>query len=395
MNMATGKMQTGKLDTSERGEQLSLLRESAGKFCKVEVHVGRSRRLRGTTPGYDRDVWRQLAELGWLGIHIPERLGGLGLGSAEMAVICEAAGRALFPEPIVASVMASGAILHGDNESLKKALLPIFVSGDLLPAFAWREEGHQCDLFSVNTIARHVQGKIELSGTKMLVVGGAGADGYVVSARSDAGIALYWLPGELAAPGLSHIELADGRTAVELRLGCVSIPDKYQIARPGLAESVLLRIYDEALINTSAELLGVLSRAFEITLDYLRTRVQFGKLIGSYQALQHRAADLYAVQLMSRCALNEVLEKVGDVTLTPEARGALASRVKARCADSSLRVTREAIQMHGAIGFSDECDVGLYLKRAVTLSAWLGGGDVQRRRFARLAPQADHAEAEA
>ena len=137
---------------------------------------------------------------------------------------------------------------------------------------------------------------------------------------------------------------------------------------------------------TAAELLGVQSRAFEIALDYLRTRVQFGKPIGSFQALQHRAVDLYIEQRMCRHTLDEVIAKAAVPDLRPEARGALASRIKARCSEASLHITREAIQMHGAMGFSDECDIGLFLKRAVTLSAWLGGAEVHRRRFARLAP---------
>lgn len=139
---------------------------------------------------------------------------------------------------------------------------------------------------------------------------------------------------------------------------------------------------------TSAELLGVLTKALEITLEYLRTRVQFGKPIGSFQALQHRMVDLYIGQRVCRHALDEVLAKADVPDLDGAARGALASRIKARCADTSLKITREAVQMHGAMGYSDECDIGLFLMRAITLSAWLGGAEVHRRRFSQLAPSA-------
>jgi len=385
---------TADADTARCNEQIALLRESAHKFCAVETHVPRSRRLRGTTPGFDREVWSELAGLGWLGILVPERFGGLGLGASEMAVICEAFGRGLLPEPLVAgAVLATGCVVHGDSDDLKQSLLPSFVSGELLPALAWREDGHDCDLLAVTTAAKHSRGIVRLSGSKRLVVGGAGADGFIVSARSAEGIGLYWVPKHLGVSGLTHIELADGRAAVELNLADIEVPVANRVAGPDSAAAVLQRVHDEALIATSAELLGVLSRAFEITLDYLRTRVQFGQLIGAFQSLQHRAVDLYAAQFMSRCTLDEVLAKIAGGTLSADERGALASRAKTRCADSSLRVTKEAVQMHGAMGFSDECDVGLYLKRALTLSAWLGGPDVHRRRFARLAARDNEGDA--
>lgn len=381
------------VSAGERDEQHALLRESAQRFCALDVHVPRSRRLRGTALGYEREVWGQIADMGWLGILLPEQAGGLGLSVAEMAVVCEAAGRALLPEPIAAAaVLASGCVLYGDNEALKQTLLPSFADGRLLPALAWREQGHEHNLLAVNATACRDRGGVRLSGNKRLVVGGAGADGFVVSARVAEGVALYWVPAQLAVSGITRIELADGRAAVELCLDGIHIPDDHQVAMSAAAEAALLRAYDETLIMQAAELLGVLSRTFEITLAYLRTREQFGKLIGSYQALQHRAVDLYAAQFMSRCTLNEVLDQVTSARLSPAQRGALASRVKARCAEASLRVTREAIQMHGAMGFSDECDVGLYLKRALTLSAWLGGPDVQRLRYAQLAPREEEAE---
>ncbi len=373
--------------TSEINERLALLRDSANKFAARDNHLKRARNLRGTNPGYDRQVWREMAEFGWLGTLLPEHVGGLGLGYAEMAVIAEALGRSLFPEPFVAAaVLAGGAVLYGDNDALKAEMLPLLAKGEMIPALAWREEGHVCDLFAINARAEDTSNGVKIFGTKRLIVGGVSADGFIVSARGRRGVGLYWVPAGAAASGVSAVELADGRLAAELTLEGVEVPSSHQIAGAGIAEVALVRAYDEALIMTAAELLGVLSRALEITLDYLRTRVQFGKPIGSFQALQHRAVDLYIAQRICRHALDDVIAAVAAPDLTPDARGALASRIKARCSESSLRITREAIQMHGAIGFTDEYDIGLFLKRAIALSGWLGGAEVHRGRFERLAP---------
>ena len=384
--------ETGVIDNDSDGvteinERLSLLRDSANRFASRVIHLKRARQLRGTNPGYDRHVWREMAEFGWLGTLLPERVGGLGLGCAEMAVIAEALGRSLFPEPFVAAaVLAGGAVVYGDNAAMKAQLLPALAKGELIPALAWREEGHICDPFAIDTRADETAKGVTISGTKCMIIGGPSADGFIVSARGQRGIGLYWVPSGAAGSAVCAVELADGRFAAELTLRGVEVASSQQIAGPEIAEVALARAYDEALIMTAAELLGVLSRAFEMTLEYLRTRVQFGKPIGSFQALQHRAVDLYIAQRMCRHTLDEVIAAVSVPDMTPEARGGLASRVKARCSEASLHVTREAIQMHGAMGFTDDCDIGLFLKRAITLSGWLGGAEVHRRRFARLAP---------
>ncbi|MCC7485690.1 MAG: acyl-CoA/acyl-ACP dehydrogenase [Burkholderiales bacterium] len=375
-------------EPAERAERISMLRESAGRFCAAGEHVKRSRKLRGSVPGFDREVWKQMAGMGWTGILIPGRFGGLGLGSMEMAAVAESLGRYLLPEPLVASTMlGAGAILYGENETIKKKILPAVVSGDVIPALAWREAGHNGDILAASAQAVSSREGIRLSGRKHLVVGGMEADGFVVSARNDHGLCLYWVPGEAATAGLAPVELADGRSAATLDLSGLRVPGENRIAGPGRAEEALSRAFDEALFATSAELLGVISSAFAITLDYLKTRKQFGKLIGCYQALQHRAVDLYAAEVTCRCALDEVLAEAGAPDIRAQPRGALASRIKARCSRASLVVTREAVQLHGAIGISDECDIGLFLKRAITLSAWLGGADFHRARYAELADE--------
>jgi alkylation response protein AidB-like acyl-CoA dehydrogenase len=379
-------LDAGVPDAGELRERLSLLRDSAAQYAGQDVHLKRSRALRSEQPGYDRAVWAELAGLGWLGTLIPESHGGLGLGCADMAVLCEAMGRTLFPEPVTASVvLAGGAILHGDNAALKQALLPALVGGKLVPALAWRENVQDCEPLQVEMRAEAGAGGLRLSGTKVLVVGGIGADGYVVSARAGDELLLCWVRAGAAGSRIPAEQLPDGRPVATLILEGVQVPAADILARGEVAAGALMRAYDEALIMTSAELLGLSTRVLEITVDYLKTRVQFGRAIGSFQALQHQAANLYIQQRLCRHALDEAVMALQDPAIAADERGAWASRVKARCSDASLKITRGAVQMHGAMGFADECDVGLYLKRAVTLSAWLGGTVIHRRRYARLA----------
>jgi len=173
-----------------------------------------------------------------------------------------------------------------------------------------------------------------------------------------------------------------------LRLADVIVPRAHVIAGDEAAQRALERAFDETLVMAGAELSGVMRRALDMSLDYMKTRVQFGKPIGSFQALAHRAVDLYIQRELSAAVLDDATALL-DADPDPQQRAAIASRVKARCSDAGLRVTREAIQIHGAIGFTDEYDIGLYLKRAMVLSAWLGNGALHRRRYAQQLSPSD------
>ena len=176
--------------------------------------------------------------------------------------------------------------------------------------------------------------------------------------------------------------LADGRASGNLTLKDAVVPKTNLLASPARAKAALTDAVDTTLVVSSAELYGVMGRALDMSVDYMKTRVQFGKPIGSFQVLQHRTVDLYIQQELSTAVLADCL---GVLDEEPDAktRSAAASRVKARCTDAALLITRQAIQLHGAIGFTEDCDVGLYVKRAMTLAAWLGNGTAHRRRYAR------------
>ena len=366
-------------------EHRRLLADSVADFTARGTDIARVRRLRGTQAEYDRAVWKKMAELGWLGILVPESCGGLGLGLTEMAIVARGLARALVPEPLTASaVLATSALAAGDNERLKREQLPRLAAGELIAALAWQENAGALETGANRTRATPFEGGVKLNGTKRYIAGAAQADAFLVAAGGAGGMVLAWLPAQTAGAALKLETLADGRGFGVLTLSDALVPRENIAAQGAAATEALARALDHACAIASAELLGVMSRALELTLDYMRTRVQFGKPIGSFQALQHRAVDLYIQQELSSAVLDEALALL-DSGPDARARAAAASRVKARCSDAALRITREAIQLHGAIGFTDEYDAGLYLKRALVLAAWLGNSALHRRRYAQLA----------
>jgi len=366
-------------------EQRLLLADSVADFTTRGTDIARVRRLRGTLQEYERATWGQMAALGWLGILVPELYGGLGLGLREMAVVAKGLARVLTPEPLTATaVLAATALAAGDNEALKREELPRLVAGESLPALAWQEMPGVLDPAAIQARAEPFEGGYRLSGTKRFISGAAQADAFLVSAQASDGIVLLWLPRATAGAGITLEPLADGRSFGTLRLQDALVPKGRVAAAGTVAAEALARAFDHGAAIASAELVGVMERSLEMSLDYLRTRVQFGKPIGAFQALQHRAVDLHIQKELAGAVLEEALAAL-DRGPDATTRAQIASRLKARCADAALKITREAIQLHGAIGFTDEYDAGLYLKRALTLAAWLGHPVWHRRRYARLA----------
>lgn len=226
-----------------------------------------------------------------------------------------------------------------------------------------------------------------ISGVKRFIPAAGGADGFVVSAQGSDGLVLYWVDGKVKGITVDFNQRVDGGFYGTLTLDKVPVGAESQVASPAVAVVAIARALDEARLAASAELVGVMSRALDISLDYIRQRVQFGKPIGSFQALQHRSVDLYIQQELSRSTIVQGA-RIFDETQDALRRAIAVSQAKARCSDAGLRVTRECIQLHGGIGFTDECHIGLYLKRAMTLASWLGNGPALRRRYMKMAPEA-------
>lgn len=367
-------------------DQIRLLRESAEGFLSKEASLQRLRRLRLEKKGFDRVLWRSIAEMGWTGLRIPEQYGGLGLGLGEMAAVAELCGVHLLPEPLVpVAGFAAQLLALGGNSALQARLLPLIASGELIAAVAWQGVDLHCtDTAKSGATAVRTGDGFDLSGGLRFIRPGADCDGYLVSAVAAEGLVLCWLPANTSGMRIQTEVAADGSLEGRLVLERVRVPAEQVLGLGAAAASALRRAFDETLVLSGAELLGVARRALDITLEYLRTRVQFGRPIGSFQSLQHRAVDLLIQKELASALVDEAVACAASKQ-DADAFSAMASRVKSRCGDAAFAITREAIQLHGAIGFTDECDIGLYLKRAMALSAWLGNGAQHRRRYASLA----------
>ena len=345
----------------DRAERIRLIRDSA-RAVVTPHDLDRVRALRYREPGFDRDVWRGICRLGWVGLRIAEEAGGSGLGMRESCALAEECGTGLLPEPLIACALAARALAGAE--------LPRVMTGDAIVLPAWQERPSTLSLDGDTTIRN---GRV--SGRKIFVPMAAGADAFLVT--TDGGLALV---GRDAA----GVTLALDRTQDGGHYGTLTLHDAPAQAVAGdLAEAI-----EEATLATAAYLLGVMMRAFAMTLSYLGTRQQFGRPIGSFQALAHRAADLKIQVALTRASIEAAADTL-DAPSPAAIRRAAVSRAKARASDAAMRVTREAIQMHGGIGYTDECDVGLYLRKAMVLANLFGSSALHRTRYAELAAEDD------
>ncbi|WP_210246861.1 acyl-CoA dehydrogenase [Devosia ginsengisoli] len=352
-------------------ETLEMLRDSVRRFNE-QGGLKRVRKLRGVQPGFDRDAWREMAQQGWLGTIIPEASGGLGLPFAAMQVIVEELARGLSPEPIVGCAVHAATVLLGcrqDNRSPE--LLVQIASGDKL-----------CAVVEADIAVTH-DGARRLTGTARHVLPALAVDGFVVAARDGAETLIVFV--DAAAPGISIVpeSRADGTFSGTVTFAEVRVSAENVLAEGAAASAALIRGRAAAVLMTAAELFGAMDEALSITLDYMKTRVQFDRPIGSFQALQHRAVDLYIQKELSRSVLSEAIAAL-DGSDDLELIEMEASRAKARCSAAGMLIGREAIKLHGAIGVTDEYDVGLYLKRLLSLAALHGNAAAHQARYGAL-----------
>jgi acyl-CoA dehydrogenase len=371
-------------------EDQELLAKTAADFVAERSPVTRVRQLRdsGDQDGFSRALWKEMAELGWVGIPFSEDVGGADMGIAELAVVLEALGRNLAPEPFLSTVLLGGSALQlAGSDAQKSAWLPKLCEGEALLALAQQEKGTRFDLHRVSTRARRDADAWKLSGEKVAVLDGAAADAFVVVARTagedDArdGISLFLVPSDAQGLRVEKLARVDGRNAAIVRLDDVAVGADALIGTEGQGLAVLERVADRATAGLAAEMLGSMTEAFERTLSYLKDRQQFGVPIGSFQALKHRAAEMFVEIELCRTAVMAAARAIdADAVDAPQ----LVSLAKARCSDTGVLVTNEAVQMHGGVGMTDEFDIGFYMKRARVAELTLGDAAWHRDRWARL-----------
>ena len=371
-------------------EEQELLRTTAADFVKANLPVGRLRRMRdaGDPLGFSPEAWKRMGELGWPGIVMPEEFGGLGLGYADLAVVLEQVGAVLAPEPFLSTVLLAGnAILLGGDDEQKKAWLPRVAAADVVLAFAHHEPGARHRPMRVRTRAEKSSRGFRLTGQKDMVFDGDGAEALVVSARVSGGaddrdgLALFLVDRRAPGVAVRAQQLVDHRRSALVSLDGVEVPESAALGKPGEAGPLVEQVLDRAVVGLCAEMLGGMACAFESTVAYLRERKQFGVVIGTFQALKHRAARMLVEVELGRSAVMAAARAIDAGS--PDA-GLLASVAKARLSEGYVAVANEAVQMHGGIGMTDEYDIGFYLKRARAAEQTLGDAAFHRDRFAAL-----------
>lgn len=370
-------------------QEQEMLRDSAMVFLRENAPVAQLRKLRDSRDehGYSRELWKQFAEMGFTGVLVPEAYGGLGLGQVEAGVVMEAIGRNLTAVPFFSTaVLVASAIARFGSEEQKQKYLPKIAEGSILMALAVDESAkHRPQQQSVQAV--RVGDDYSLTGAKSLVVDGHVADTLIVAARTSGatqdrdGITLFLV--DRAARGV-HVErtvMVDAHNAARVSFADVQVDAAARIGEVGQGWTILDSILDVGRAALASELLGIADEAFERTLVYLKERKQFGKIIGEFQALQHRAAHLYteleitrALVLRSQQALDEGAAK----------SAALVSAAKARAGATALLAVQEGVQMHGGIGMTDEFEIGFFMKRHRVAQELLGDTNFHADRWARL-----------
>ncbi len=374
-------------------EEQRLLADSARDFLAARAPVAAQRRLRdeGSACGFDGQLWQDAVNLGWSAIAFPEALGGLAFGCMGLGPVFEAVGRNLSATPLLSSVVLGGSLVQlAGTAAQQQRWLPGLIAGGLRLALALDERARHNPLgTSLKALA---QGDgYRLDGDKYWVVDGVGADALVIAARTSGvpgeaqGISLFLLPAD--TPGLvcTALPLIDSRNSARVQLRDVQVPRSALLGEEGQGWAILDAVLDRGRACLAAELLGIAEQLFQTTLDYLKTRVQFEAPIGSFQALQHRAARLFVDLALARSAVMAGLAALDDDGLDAAQRGRLVSLAKWKAGDTAIKVANEAVQMHGGIGVTDELDVGLYLKRVRVAQACLGDRDFHCERYQTLA----------
>src|SRR6185312_6800182 len=370
-------------------EEQSMLRDSARSWVqeKSPVKAFRDMRDAGMPLGYDPAAFAEMAEMGWTGVIIPEEYGGSNFGYLGMGLILEETGRTLTASPLLSSALAAAsAIILGGSEAQKSAYLTKIASGELVATLAIDEGPHHAPE-KVALEAKKSDSGYTLNGSKSFVLEGMAAGLYVVSARTSGkagdkdGITLFLVPTDAKGLERKALKLADSRGAANVTFSNVAVGADAVLGEADKGWDLLEKTLDRARAGLAAEMLGAASQAFDVTLDYLKTRVQFGQVIGAFQALQHRAAKMFTDLELARSCVEAALTAIDNGA--PDT-AELVSLAKAKMGDTLHLVSNEMVQMHGGIGMTDAHDAGLYLKRARAAEASYGGQSYHRDRYARL-----------
>jgi acyl-CoA dehydrogenase len=370
-------------------EEQQSLKDIASEFLQSNAPVTHFREIRDTQNelGYDESLWMEMVNLGWSGILIPEEYGGFDFGMVGMGSILEEAGKTLTPSPLFSTgVLGASLLALGGNDSQKQTYLPQIVDGTLTTALALEESNRHAP-YSIDTQAKKNGDQFIISGCKNFVIDGHSSNLLIVAARTEgsvndeSGITLFLVNSDSQGVEITKTSMVDSRNAANIKFSDVTVSSDNILGEENNGASLLEVVLDRAQIAISAEMLGNASQAFNLTLEYLKERKQFGAVIGTFQALQHRAAEMYSELELTKssviAACNAVDENSNDLRR-------MASLAKFKSGETNHLITNEAVQMHGGVGVTDEYDVGLFMKRARVTEQIFGNSEYHIDRYATL-----------
>jgi len=370
-------------------EEQQSLKDIASEFLQSNAPVTHFREIRDTQNelGYDESLWMEMVNLGWSGILIPEEYGGFDFGMVGMGSILEEAGKTLTPSPLFSTgVLGASLLTLGGNDSQKQTYLPQIVDGTLTTALALEESNRHAPYF-IDTQAKKNGDQFIISGCKNFVIDGHSSNLLIVAARTEgsvndeSGITLFLVNSDSRGVEITKTSMVDSRNAANIKFSDVTVSSDNILGEENNGASLLEVVLDRAQIAISAEMLGNASQAFNLTLEYLKERKQFGAVIGTFQALQHRAAEMYSELELTKssviAACNAVDENSNDLRR-------MASLAKFKSGETNHLITNEAVQMHGGVGVTDEYDVGLFMKRARVTEQIFGNSEYHIDRYATL-----------
>lgn len=366
----------------------AMLRDSAREFLKSEAPVSHMRKLRdeGCKDGFRHALWKQFGEMGFTGILIGEDDGGLGLGHVEAGVVLEEIGRNLSPSPFLSTAVAGVSALNHGGQHLKDKYFPGILAGETILALAIDEHAKHRPA-QIATKAEKSGNGFKLTGKKQFVVQGASADALIVAARTAGapgetdGITLFAVDKDAANMSLDNTRLVDSSMAAHVTLDGVEVDGDAVIGEVDQGWQVLSALLRAGRAGSAAELVGVGSGAMDMTVDYLKQRKQFGRLIGEFQALQHRAAHLYSEMEIARATVLKAQQLLDEGKDSADIYVSVAKAKAGRAANLSVR---EGVQMHGGIGMTDEYDIGFYMKRDRALNEFMGDANFHAGRVAEI-----------
>lgn len=370
-------------------EEQILLADSVEKFVQKDYAFNDRQRLINTEIGFGEKNWQTFAELGWLGIPFPEIDGGFGGSAIDTMILMEQFGKGLVVEPFLASiVLAGGALKIGGNKVQKDFWLAALIEGSKRAALAFAEPQSRFNLADLNTTATTDGDGFTLSGQKCVVLNAPSADFFVVSARTSGeqrdtnGVSLFIVPADAAGISRRDYPTVDGSRAAELSFQSVTLNKDALIGPMGDGYSILEQVIDEAILAVSSEAVGCMEALYKSTVDYGKTREQFGQPIGKFQALQHRMVDMYMEYEKSKALMQMAAIRMGEGY--DNAARKLVSAVKVQVGQSGRFIGQNAIQLHGGIGMTNELSIGHYFKRLTVIDMLFGNADFHLKRFGAL-----------